>query len=45
MSMFKSSLRTTYFTLLDTTYNINMPCTWFLLLSLPPALATARNCI
>ena len=27
---FKKFLRATYFTLLDTTYNIDMPCTWFL---------------
>ena len=29
LSMFKNFLRVTYFTLLDTTYNIDMPCTWF----------------
>ena len=30
LSSFKKFLRATYFTLLDTTYNIDMPCTWFL---------------
>jgi len=34
LSLFKKFLRATYFTLLDTTYNIDMPCTWFL----------SRNC-
>ena len=34
LSSFKKFLRATYFTLLDTTYNIDMPCTWFL----------SRNC-
>ena len=34
LSSFKKILRATYFTLLDTTYNIDMPCTWFL----------SRNC-
>ena len=29
-SSLKKVLRATYFTLLDTTYNIDMPCTWFL---------------
>lgn len=29
MSMFKNFLHATYFTLLDATYNIDMPCTWF----------------
>ena len=30
LSIFKNFLRTTYFTLLDTTFDIDMPCTWFL---------------
>jgi len=30
LSAFKNLLRDTYFTLLDTTYNIDMPYTWFL---------------
>ena len=34
LSSFKRFLRATYFTLLDTTYNIDVPCTWFL----------SRNC-
>ena len=34
LSSFKKFLRATYFTLLDTTHNIDMPCTWFL----------SRNC-
>ena len=34
LSSFKKFLRATYFTLLNTTYDINMPCTWFL----------SRNC-
>ena len=42
LSSFKKFLRATYFTLLDTTYNIDMPCTWFLSrnnkLPLPPLL-------
>ena len=29
LSMFKYFLRSTYFTLLDTNYNTDMPCTWF----------------
>lgn len=34
LSIFKKFLRATYSTLLDTTYNIGMPCSWFL----------SRNC-
>jgi len=34
LNSFKKFLRATYFTLLDSTYNIDMPCTWFL----------SRNC-
>ena len=30
LSTFKTFLRSTYFTILDTTYNIDMPYTWFL---------------
>ena len=34
LSSFKKFLRATYFTLLNSTYNIDIPCTWFL----------SRNC-
>ena len=34
-SLFKYFLRATYFTLLDTTYDIDMPCTWFLFRNCP----------
>ena len=35
LSLFKYFLRATYFTLLDTTYDIDMPCTWFLFRNCP----------
>ena len=34
-SLFKYFLHATYFTLLDTTYDIDMPCTWFLYRNCP----------
>ena len=34
-SLFKYFLHATYFTLLDTTYDIDMPCTWFLFRNCP----------
>ena len=34
-SLFKYLLHATYFTLLDTTYDIDMPCTWFLFRNCP----------
>ena len=35
LSLFKYFLRATYFTLLDTTYDIDMPCTWFFFRNCP----------
>ena len=36
--IFKNFLRTTYFTLLDTTFDIDVPCTWFLSRDCPSSL-------